>query len=315
MGDKKKKGGDTPVGCAVCGKPNKSQCAGCKQVRYCSSTCQTDHWRRGGHKSACKALRAKADAAASRGWGGDTPTAPPAAAAAVQPGDRVTLHGLVKVAELNGACGVVQPEENWKGERIMVQLDTVTGGRDTVLAKPANFTVLATERCTICLENSPPPIPSGCGCRGSAAFSHPECRVAAARHDETGESWKRCATCLQSFGGRMAVVLALDILSGAEGIIGEPEAQDPVVANDITTAVMTATEILSQYVRAVSSSLVLGAEWGWDRPHWDYSSVCVCPALVWRQIVLTRANAVIVLRSGTVRPQSFSEPSRWHSGS
>jgi hypothetical protein len=290
-------------------------CFAAAQVRYCSSTCQTDHWRRGGHKSACKALRAKADAAASRGWGGDTPTAPPAAAAAVQPGDRVTLHGLVKVAELNGACGVVQPEENWKGERIMVQLDTVTGGRDTVLAKPANFTVLATERCTICLENSPPPIPSGCGCRGSAAFSHPECRVAAARHDETGESWKRCATCLQSFGGRMAVVLALDILSGAEGIIGEPEAQDPVVANDITTAVMTATEILSQYVRAVSSSLVLGAEWGWDRPHWDYSSVCVCPALVWRQIVLTRANAVIVLRSGTVRPQSFSEPSRWHSGS
>jgi hypothetical protein len=32
-------------------------------------------------------------------------------------------------------------------------------------------------RCIFCLEDSPPPIQSGCGCRGDFGWAHVECRV------------------------------------------------------------------------------------------------------------------------------------------
>ena len=40
--------------CGNCGKDGTLQCARCKTVRYCSGTCQKTHWKKGGHKAACK---------------------------------------------------------------------------------------------------------------------------------------------------------------------------------------------------------------------------------------------------------------------
>jgi hypothetical protein len=37
-----------------------SQCGGCRTARYCSRTCQLEHWKR--HKPACKALAATTEA-------------------------------------------------------------------------------------------------------------------------------------------------------------------------------------------------------------------------------------------------------------
>ncbi|KAJ4707719.1 Ubiquitin carboxyl-terminal hydrolase [Melia azedarach] len=39
--------------CAVCSNPGTKQCSRCKSVRYCSSKCQTTHWR-SGHNKKCK---------------------------------------------------------------------------------------------------------------------------------------------------------------------------------------------------------------------------------------------------------------------
>lgn len=39
--------------CAACGQPANKKCSRCKSVRYCSSTCQSSHWR-SGHKTKCK---------------------------------------------------------------------------------------------------------------------------------------------------------------------------------------------------------------------------------------------------------------------
>ena len=39
--------------------------------------------------------------------------------------------------------------------------------------------------CTICLDNDPLPIQSGCACRGDAGLAHVECRAEAAAHRMT----------------------------------------------------------------------------------------------------------------------------------
>ncbi|KAJ7525990.1 hypothetical protein O6H91_17G077000 [Diphasiastrum complanatum] len=39
--------------CAVCQTPTKTRCSRCKAVRYCSATCQLQHWNQG-HKLECK---------------------------------------------------------------------------------------------------------------------------------------------------------------------------------------------------------------------------------------------------------------------
>ena len=50
--------------CSACGKElagttashqNWKQCSRCKQAFYCNTDCQREHWKRGGHKQACKA--------------------------------------------------------------------------------------------------------------------------------------------------------------------------------------------------------------------------------------------------------------------
>ncbi|XP_044472071.1 ubiquitin carboxyl-terminal hydrolase 18-like [Mangifera indica] len=39
--------------CVVCANPGTKKCSRCKSVRYCSSTCQSTHWK-SGHKTKCK---------------------------------------------------------------------------------------------------------------------------------------------------------------------------------------------------------------------------------------------------------------------
>jgi hypothetical protein len=66
--------------------------------------------------------------------------------------------------------------------------------------------------CTICLDSEPPPIQSGCACRGDAGLAHVECRAMAAAHlvanSKSAVGWWRCATCGQHFTGAMQLGLA-----------------------------------------------------------------------------------------------------------
>lgn len=41
--------------CAVCGKEGPKRCSRCKQVYYCSETCQTRHWPM--HKQECNIIK------------------------------------------------------------------------------------------------------------------------------------------------------------------------------------------------------------------------------------------------------------------
>jgi hypothetical protein len=67
--------------------------------------------------------------------------------------------------------------------------------------------------CIICLETDPPPIYSGCACRGDAGLAHIECRVLAAAHRQqsTGKLnwWAECSTCSHMFVGSPAMSFGL----------------------------------------------------------------------------------------------------------
>ena len=65
--------------------------------------------------------------------------------------------------------------------------------------------------CIICLDTSPPPIRSGCACRGDSALAHVHClaQVAASQQAKRGNQiWKHCQTCQQEFTGAMRAGLA-----------------------------------------------------------------------------------------------------------
>ena len=65
--------------------------------------------------------------------------------------------------------------------------------------------------CVICLDSSPPPIQSGCACRGDAGLAHVACRVKAAEAqapEKEGCVWWQCQTCKQAFTGAMQRGLA-----------------------------------------------------------------------------------------------------------
>jgi hypothetical protein len=112
-GGEGKGGGDDAVRCATgCGKPGAKRCNGCKAVFYCGVECQRIHWKKNGHKVACKKTQARVAAAMASAAGG-------------APAQR---------------------------------------GRES--AKAASV-------CTICLDvGDPPPIQSGCACRGDAGLAH-----------------------------------------------------------------------------------------------------------------------------------------------
>jgi hypothetical protein len=151
-GGKGKGGGDDAIRCATgCGKPGTKRCNGCMAVFYCSVECQRIHWKKNGHKAACKKTQARVAAAMASAAGG-TPT---------------------------------------------------QRGRGT--AKGASV-------CTICLDaGDPPPIQSGCGCRGDAGLAHVGCRAEAAAHKSRSGDFNRylsCVTCGQGFTGQMDMGLA-----------------------------------------------------------------------------------------------------------
>jgi len=84
--------------CGACGKEGVSKtCSGCKQVKYCNRTCQSQHWK-GGHKARCMVIQATtaADEVAPRQ---PTPAEiAPAATAAVDPKPKSSKTGKVKGA-------------------------------------------------------------------------------------------------------------------------------------------------------------------------------------------------------------------------
>ena len=66
--------------------------------------------------------------------------------------------------------------------------------------------------CLICFEPNPPPIQSGCACRGPAGRAHLDCRVQAAQtlveRKRSRRWWFTCQTCEQRFTGAMCIGLA-----------------------------------------------------------------------------------------------------------
>ena len=65
--------------------------------------------------------------------------------------------------------------------------------------------------CIICHNASPPPIQSGCACRGDGGLAHIGCLVEAAVSQQAhrgDEVWRQCQTCKQEFTGAMRTGLA-----------------------------------------------------------------------------------------------------------
>jgi hypothetical protein len=159
------------------------------QVWYCSVVCQKTHWKGGGHKKVCKAASAVAGAgsgattAIPRGSTGSAPRPPTASSA---PAKKRTAAAFPAVASFIAA-----------------------GGSDDGRA------------CIICLESDPPPIQSGCACRGDAGLAHVECRILAAEHKQKSSGglggWQVCSTCGQLFEGAMALGLAEKLLLRVQG--------------------------------------------------------------------------------------------------
>ena len=65
--------------------------------------------------------------------------------------------------------------------------------------------------CIICLDTSPPPIQSGCACRGDSGLAHIACLVQAAASQQAqrgSDVWRQCQTCKQDYTGAMQTGLA-----------------------------------------------------------------------------------------------------------
>jgi tetratricopeptide (TPR) repeat protein len=65
--------------------------------------------------------------------------------------------------------------------------------------------------CIICLDTSPPPIQSGCACRGDSGLAHIACLVRAAASQQAPRGnggWQQCQTCNQRYTGAMQTGLA-----------------------------------------------------------------------------------------------------------
>ncbi len=78
--------------------------------------------------------------------------------------------------------------------------------------------------CIICLDTSPPPIQSGCACRGHGGLAHVDCLVqlAASQQAHRGASvWRQWRTCEQDFTGAMEIGLAEAWWSRVAGLAAE----------------------------------------------------------------------------------------------
>jgi hypothetical protein len=107
--------------------------------------------------------------------------------------------------------------------------------------------------CIICLGHTcdglPPPIHSGCACRGDAALVHVACRIQAAKHRQQSSGcttgWEECDICHQIFHGEMAIELGEEFLRETAG---RPElAEEWFAASEILSNALLAT---GEYARA-----------------------------------------------------------------
>jgi tetratricopeptide (TPR) repeat protein len=152
---------------------------------------------------------------------GEHPKTRVAASEAV--GTRVAVQGLTQRPQHNGRVGRVRAYDAERG-RYAVEL-----GGETVLMRPANVrpacgragrrgTAFGAGECVLCLGSEPPPMQSGCACRGEAGLAHAECRIAAALAQAAARGpqvWQACQTCRKPFSGAMFKRLALARLERA----------------------------------------------------------------------------------------------------
>jgi hypothetical protein len=67
--------------------------------------------------------------------------------------------------------------------------------------------------CIICLDSDPPPIQSGCACRGDGGLAHVGCLTEKAVSQQAyrgNEVWWKCQTCGQTFTGAVRFGLAAE---------------------------------------------------------------------------------------------------------
>jgi tetratricopeptide (TPR) repeat protein len=134
----------------------------------------------------------------------------------IRVGARVIIQGLVSRPQLNGRNARVLHFNEASG-RYEVGLDDGSKlslkpecvKRHSAGQGPAAATI-PDGCCVICLEGGdPPPIQSGCACRGYSGLAHVACRVEAAQRDESNDStWFSCRTCGNPFTGEMKIRLA-----------------------------------------------------------------------------------------------------------
>ena len=116
--------------------------------------------------------------------------------------------------------------------------------------------------CFICLISDPPPIHSGCACRGDSAFAHVECRAQVAEH-RMGDGYRTCQTCDQDFTGAMRIGLA-DALWKLTCDLPEENLARMVGATNLASALAAngrETQAVALYRDALTvETRVLGAE-------------------------------------------------------
>jgi hypothetical protein len=183
----------------------RAPCARVAQVAYCSAECQKAHWKEGGHKKQCKALLKE---------GGGVPisaTSTKVAGSARAPtaaGTTARKHQVAGSARAPTAAGITARKHPATKLRATPTPVAVAGGSDA-------------GACVICLDLNPPPIQSGCACRGDAGLAHVECRISAATHKHKSSAdikvWQVCPTCGQMFQGAMGLCLAKELLRRSIG--------------------------------------------------------------------------------------------------
>ena len=126
--------------------------------------------------------------------------------------------------------------------------------------------------CIICLDASPPPIQSGCACRGDSGLAHIACRVQAAasqlaqRRPATprrSDAWRECQTCKQDYTGPMQTGLAeawrLRVAGQAAESAERIEAESNLAVSLLQQGKDTEAEPMFRRLHAVMMR-VLGAE-------------------------------------------------------
>jgi tetratricopeptide (TPR) repeat protein len=103
--------------------------------------------------------------------------------------------------------------------RVAAALVSAAGGAPTQRGRGATD---GASVCIICLDaGDPPPIQSGCACRGDAGLAHVGCRAEAAAYKvrSSGDTrgWQVCITCGQEFTGQMGMGLAEAWWSAVQG--------------------------------------------------------------------------------------------------